>query len=392
MEDYNYKKLYREFRKSVINEENREQIIFTSRKTCDAVTLVEKIAQKEGLSDRDTYLAKVYTFIFHFRLVELNKKAQDDNETFLENINQIQQDFLKKVSPHFKLSSEETKQISDAIADFKVPVGRKSPMSIKLAHDALTSIFAKKKITKKLNSIFSEMEFYFPALKDNFKISSGLVDYISQTKYYTEYASQKNLAKKIKNKQKLISYVQKQKDGSSLLNNKHAMTMIKTSSRNQVDLVSIADKKAGIMITVNSILLTILIPMFASYIFDFSRYIIPIGLLTVTSGLTILFATLATRPSLVNNEATDAKISTGQKSIFYFKNFSNLSKSDFVEEARDLITRDTVFEQSVLTDLYDVGIDLDLKYKRLRWCYTIFGAGIILTMISFLASITFTAL
>jgi len=36
-----------------------------------------------------------------------------------------------------------------------------------------------------------------------------------------------------------------------LLSNKEAMTMIKTSSRNQIDLTNIADKRAGIMITAN---------------------------------------------------------------------------------------------------------------------------------------------
>jgi len=36
-----------------------------------------------------------------------------------------------------------------------------------------------------------------------------------------------------------------------LLSNKEAMTMIKTSSRNQIDLTNIADKRAEIMITAN---------------------------------------------------------------------------------------------------------------------------------------------
>jgi len=168
--------------------------------------------------------------------------------------------------------------------------------------------------------------------------------------------------------------------------------MIKTISRNQVDLVNITNKKAGIMITVNSIYLLLLILMFASYLFDVARYIVPIAILTVTCGSTILLATLATRPSVVNKGSANAKIHTGQKSIFYFKKFANLSKTEFVLEAREHITKNNVFEQSVFTDLYDVGIDFDRKYKRLRWCYTIFGSGILLTMIIFLTSITFTAI
>ena len=208
---------------------------------------------------------------------------------------------------------------------------------------------------------------------------------MSQTRYFSKYIKENYLLRKLKNKNKLVKHIQKLKTDSSIINNKIAMTMIKTSSRNQVDLVSIADKKAGIMITVNSILLTILIPLFASYIFDFSSYIVPIIVLAVTCGVTILLATLATRPTArVQNEHREDKLVNGDRSIFYFKNFAKLSKEKFADDIHDLLKKDSAFEKAIFTDLYDVGIDLERKYIRLRWCYTVFGSGIILTMLSFI--------
>lgn len=166
------------------------------------------------------------------------------------------------------------------------------------------------------------------------------------------------------------------------------MTMIKTSSRNQIDLLSIAGKKAGIMITVNSILLTILIPLYASYIFDFSSYIIPINILVVTCGFTILFALLATRPSSNPDDINNFdQLNSGERSIFYFKNFARLSKDKFVEGANELLLKEVSFEKAVFTDLYDVGVDLDRKFTRLRWCYTIFASSILLTMLSYIFSV-----
>ena len=391
MEDTRYKKLYDEFKDKIQNDDNQDQIVFIRSKTRQVLKIVDKIASKEDLLERDIFLAKVYVFSFYYRLIEFEKQAQEKGIASLEDLEQVHLDFIIMVADHFMLSSEELEKFQVAFSNFDEPPGSKSLMGIKLGHDAIVSIFSQKKLEKVLNSVFSELEFYFPVLKSKFFITNELIDYISKTKFYTDYAISKYLSGTLENKKRLILYVQDQIEGSSLLNNKHAMTMMKTSSRNQVDLTSIADKKAGIMITVNSILLTLLIPMFASYMFDFSRYIMPLTILTVTCGLTILLATLATRPTATKGKVTSENIHSGQKSIFYYKNFSKMSKNEFISEVRELITRDRSFEKSVFADLYDSGKDLDWTFKQLRWCYTIFASGIFLTMVTFLYSIFFVA-
>ena len=388
-----YKFLYNEIKKSIIDEDNREQIIFLGRKIQESNKLIEKISKKSNVISDQIRVSKVYVFIFYYRLLYINQKLANATTDTLDEIKEIQYGFVMKACSHFGLTEKATQKMVLAYKELAEPVGKKSPLSIKIGHDAILSNLAQSKITKNLDNLFIEFNFYFPHLSPHIGINNHLIDYISKSKFYSQYAIENYLSKKVKNKAKLIKHIQKQKSGASILNNKHAMTMIKTSSRNQVDIVSIADKKAGIMITVNSILLTLLIPMFASYIFDFSTFIIPISILIVTNGLTILLATLATRPSMVvKDELTNEKIHTGQKSVFYFKNFATLSKNDFVNEAKELLTKDSAFEQSVFTDLYDVGIDLDRKYKRLRWCYTIFGTGIALTMLSFVIVIIFSSI
>ncbi|MDA8692439.1 DUF5706 domain-containing protein [Saprospiraceae bacterium] len=388
-----YNLLYTQIRKSLTDEDNKDQIIFLCRKIQDSNKLLEKLSSKANATPTQTRIGKVYIFIYYYRLLDINQKLADDSIETIEEIVTIQTDFVRKASKHFGLDEKDIHEMLKAFKDVAEPVGKKTPLGIKLGHDVILSSLAQSKITKTLENLFTEFNFYFPHLSPHIGINNHLIDYISKSKFYTQYSVENYLSKKVKNKAKLIKHIQKQKSGASILNNKHAMTMIKTSSRNQVDIVSIADKKAGIMITVNSILLTLLIPMFASYIFDFSSFIIPISILIVTNGLTILLATLATRPSMVaKDELTSEKIHTGQKSVFYFKNFATLSKADFVHEAKEILTKDSAFEQSVFTDLYDVGIDLDRKYKRLRWCYTIFGTGILLTMLSFVVVIIFSSL
>jgi len=204
-------------------------------------------------------------------------------------------------------------------------------------------------------------------------------DYQFKTKFAEKLWREKSVNASIR----MGRFIKQEKQENSLLSNKEAMTMIKTSSRNQIDLINIADKRAGIMITVNAILLTLMIPLFASYIFDVSSFIVPMFILIITSGCAIVLATLATKP-ISSQAATKVDMLEGKRSLFYFDNFRELEKEEYVEVINELIVKSSYLEKAIYTDLYDTGIILSIKFKRLRWCYTVFALGIVLTLLSFM--------
>jgi len=350
--------------------ENRDQVLYVNNIIKKKFKVINKICEAEAASESDKELAKIFTFSYILKLYQLIK----DGDT---------SDNIGVVITQLVNTSEQGGEILKAIADLTVPISKQAPVGILIGSDAINASMGKGNFINYVQNIKNELEYYFDHAQGELEWSEIVLDYMSNTKFYTMYAKRKYLDKKIKNKSKLVKYTQRVKRDSSLVNNKQAMTMIKTSSRNQVDLVNIADNKAGIMITINSILLTILIPLFASYIFDMSSYILPMSLLAVTCGVTIILATLATRPPETTTiESDDMK--SGKRSIFYFKNFSKLKKAEFLSEVEGVLARDSAFEKTVFTDLYDVGVELNHKYTRLRWCYTVFGIGMLLTMISFL--------
>jgi len=388
-EQSKFKSYLADFKNQITNKENEEQVLYLEKKVNKAISIAKKYAEKEGLSIKEFTITQIYIFIFYFRILDIYKKSFSTEEEPPEDAIRVNLINADKIFSDFNLQESDQTQLRTALADISIPVARHYSRAIKLGHDAVTTILGKKKIIDRLNAEIEEFEFYFHTSVDVSDRYVQIIDYMQKARYYCPIAIDKLLQRKLKNKNELIKFVHKQKSSASIVNNKRAMTMVKTSSRNQIDLLSIADKKAGIMITVNSILLTILIPLFASYIFDFSSYIIPIIILVVTCGLTILYATLATRPSAGLKEDEQEKLNTGERSIFYFKNFAQLSKDKFVSEANELLTRDAAFEKAVFTDLYDVGVDLDRKYRRLRWCYTIFASGIIMTIISFVICLIF---
>lgn len=178
------------------------------------------------------------------------------------------------------------------------------------------------------------------------------------------------------------------KEDTSLTNNKGALTMFKTALRNQVDMVNVADKKAAIMININAIILTLLLPLMASYVIDISRYIIPTITLAITCGVTIIFATLATKPSKQKGELEDETIKSGSRSLFFFGNFHEMERSDYNKAVRGLIARKNVMESTIINHLFDLGRILGHKYKLLRYTYTAFAIGIAITLISFAIMMT----
>jgi len=216
---------------------------------------------------------------------------------------------------------------------------------------------------------------------DRLVVLENIFKQMNNYQFKTKFAEKLWREKSVNASIRMGRFIKQEKQENSLLSNKEAMTMIKTSSRNQIDLINIADKRAGIMITVNAILLTLMIPLFASYIFDVSSFIVPMFILIITSGCAIVLATLATKP--INSlAATKVDMLEGKRSLFYFDNFRELEKEEYVEAINELIVKSSYLEKAIYADLYDTGIILSIKFKRLRWCYTVFALGIVLTLLS----------
>lgn len=261
-------------------------------------------------------------------------------------------------------------------------------LPVAVAQDVLTAFYGRKKLIKKVKKRFDDYNLANKGQLDEVKWFEDLIGRMITHRYNTNRSKSKRSGRKKKNIGKLRKYIYELKQDAALPYNKRAMTMFKTASRNQIDLVNIADKKAGIMITVNAILITILIPLFGSYIIDISRFIVPAIILLITCGISIILATLATKP-LSKKAPTTKDFASGNRSLFYFENFIHLKKDEYKSAVQDLIVRDAPFENAVVTDLYDLGRILGVKYRKLTWCYWVFAIGIGLTILTFLGCLLF---
>jgi len=175
--------------------------------------------------------------------------------------------------------------------------------------------------------------------------------------------------------------------GFSLSKSKSAQMMFKTTLRNQIDLTNIADNKANIMLSINSLLITFGMPLLATQIEKFPSLIWPGGMLLLTCILTIVYATLATRPVKMEGRTDLEKIHQGHTNLFFFGNFFKMNRDDYIKGLTQVTKSEFILDNSIVNDLYFLGRALGQKYYRLRITYSIFMVGMILTVLVF--TITF---
>ena len=160
-------------------------------------------------------------------------------------------------------------------------------------------------------------------------------------------------------------------------------TMYRTAYRTHVNLSSIADNKANIMLSINAIIISITISTLVPSFDSNPELIIPtVVLLTVCLG-SIIFATLSTRPKITEGKVTRQDILNKKSNLLFFGNFYNMKLDDFDWGMTEMI-KDSDFLYSTMTrDLYFLGIVLAKKYKYLRYCYSIFMYGLIIAVAVF---------
>jgi hypothetical protein len=98
---------------------------------------------------------------------------------------------------------------------------------------------------------------------------------------------------------------------------------------------------------------------------------------------------LATRPNITSGEFTKKDVADRKVNLLFFGNFHKMKLPDY-EWAMGELIKDKDYVYNTLTkDLYFLGLVLNRKYKLLRWTYTIFLVGMILSVIAFFIALKF---
>lgn len=165
-------------------------------------------------------------------------------------------------------------------------------------------------------------------------------------------------------------------------------TFFRTNYRTHINLSAIADNKANIMISVNTILISVLISAL-SYrnISETNPVVMLPAVIFLVSGLaSLIFAVLSARPKVTRLLQKHPNPELVPKNIAFFGNFVSLDL-DRYEQALDTALRDgELLYGNMARDLYYLGKVLDRKYRYLTTSYNIFMIGFIAAVGVFLVA------
>jgi predicted metal-dependent HD superfamily phosphohydrolase len=167
-------------------------------------------------------------------------------------------------------------------------------------------------------------------------------------------------------------------------------TMFRVSSSNHQRLSDMADNKAHIMITVNSIILSAVISLLLRKLDENSYLMIPTFMLLAASLITIIFSILATRPTIPNGIFSKKDIDEKKVNLLFFGNFYRMKLPDYKEGMEKMMADKDYLYGSLIMDGFAQGKVLGKKYQLLRISYNVFMFGLILSVIAFIiASATY---
>lgn len=219
--------------------------------------------------------------------------------------------------------------------------------------------------------------------------------------FYTDYAlenwqatKEENLNKLIKTKKSRVKMAKKEQLKAKYKNEspeRGIQTMFRVTMRNHLKLSDIADTKANILLSVNAIIISLvlanLIPKLDNPTNDYLIY--PTAIFVLFSIASMVLSILATRPNVTSGQFTKEDVKQKKVNLLFFGNFHKMKLPDYEWAIQELIKDKKYVYTSLTKDLYFLGVVLDRKYKLLRWTYTIFMIGMILSVISFFFALKF---
>jgi predicted metal-dependent HD superfamily phosphohydrolase len=165
-------------------------------------------------------------------------------------------------------------------------------------------------------------------------------------------------------------------------------TMFRITSGNNQRLSDMADNKAHILITVNSIILSAIISLVLRKLEENSFLAIPSFILLTVSLLSMIFSILATRPSIPEGTFTTQDIDDKKVNLLFFGNFYKMGLEEYTAGMLKVMDDKGFLYGTLIKDVYSQGVVLGRKYRYLRVAYNIFMFGLIVAVIAYiLASI-----
>jgi hypothetical protein len=160
-------------------------------------------------------------------------------------------------------------------------------------------------------------------------------------------------------------------------------TVFRISTTNHQRLSAMADNKAHIMISVNSIVISVTVGLIVRQLDKYQDIIIPTVLMLATNLTAIIFSVLATRPRIPKGYFSKEQVKNRDIDLTFFGNFYKMDFPDYEAGMKELMKDSDFAFGSLIRNVYGQGKVLGKKFSYLRVSYNVFMIGMTIAVLAF---------
>lgn len=229
------------------------------------------------------------------------------------------------------------------------------------------------------------------------------IQFISSHQYYTPSAMESFNDKKNANLHQLKKKLKKLKEDESSGKVKSSIgvnldspklergveTLFRVMADNHMRLSDMADNKSNLLITINALVISIVLSVLVTKLDTNPHLILPTFIIIVVNVVTITIAILATRPKVTAGTFTKDQVKNGEVNLLFFGNFHGMPFGEYRDAMWDTMIDKKRLYSNIMFDIYLLGKVLKKKYHYLKWAYTFFMVGLIVSILSFITTFLF---
>lgn len=370
---------------TLVPEQASEYCFHNGHHTKDVVMAAQEMADYYSLNSEDRFIVVCAAYFHDTGYLSGGAEGHEERST------KIAEDFL---TAH-NVSDLVIQRVKSCILATKMPQSPRNLLESILC-DADLFHLGTQDFEGRNKLMLQEYEYSNGTKIDKSTWRNHTIQLMDQHSFHTEYAQKKLNIGKAKNLEGLLK---KQKKALTKLEveteklkkpERGIETMFRITSANSQRLSDMADNKSNILLTVNSIILSIVVAVLLKALDSNPHLIIPTVLLMSTSVSTMVLAILATIPKIPTGYFSEEEVKNQSVNLLFFGNFYKTKFEDY-QGAMNKAMDDKDFLYGMLTkDVYSQGVVLGRKYQLLRYAYGIFMCGLVLSIAAFCIAVLFS--
>lgn len=162
-------------------------------------------------------------------------------------------------------------------------------------------------------------------------------------------------------------------------------TMFRLTARNQINLSSIADNKANIMLTINAVIVSVLMSTSAMNFRagEGPNFLVPSLILMIGCLISLIFAILSVRPKFGTGNYKDEDLKNKKLNLLFFGNIFKMPYNKYETGVKEMMDDYDYLYGNLIKDQYNLGKVLAQKYQLLRYSYNFFMFSFVTAVVIF---------